>query len=435
MGNLTYDSIVNYKTTIDNNRNNLDIILRNYKSNVGTIDSNINGIKFEQWQDDVSDMFSDYKDYLANGVVSKLNSSIGTNGSLRKLKELIDSLYNQCSKYISNFESVKTKYGDLKFGNDNKLFYVSGDINDEELLTNLNRDFSSQRDIINSTLTELQSLRFDTIVDFSGSYASLPDINDYQVKTKPVEPVIISQFDVVKVYIEDKGYVNMYYLGTDDQGRSYFSESVDDKAKAYRAVIPGMGSTAQSWVTDVSTLTMPGGADAAFAFVIFGGNTGDMTVGNVLKKIGKSYANGYYTGNAHFNETIIFEDPNIAPEVVSRASHEVDEGKIYYAVDRENLNAVPLKEVLANGFDTDEHPNIVLAPGEKITTSYHRFLWVSDHYTIGYDDKPVTLVWNEYRKAYFVLKENGYSSYDENEGIYYVTLDKLKDKKTKFVTK
>ncbi len=434
MGNLTYDSIVNYKTTIDNNRSNLEIILRNYRSNVNTIDSNINGIVFDIWQDDVSDMFSDYKDYLTRGVVSKLNNSVGTNGSLRKLKELIDSLYNQCSKYISNFENVRTKYGDLNFGNDNKLFYVSGDINDEELLTNLNRDFSSQRDIINSTLTELQSLRFDTIVDFSGSYATLPDINDYQVN-RTVEPVYINQYDIVKVYIEDRGYVNMYYLGTDYLGRSYFSESLDKNAKAYRAVVPGMGSTARSWLTDISVYSMPGGADAAFAFVIFGGNTDDMTVGNVLKKIGKGYANGLYTGNANFNETIVFEDPSIAPEIVSRGDHEVDEGKVYYAVDRDNLDAVSLSEVLANGFDTDEHPNIVLAPGEKITTSYHRFLWVSDHYTIGSDDEPVTLVWNEYRQAYFVLKENGYSSYDEHEGIYYVTLDKLKDSKTKFVTR
>jgi len=425
LGNLTYDDIVKYKNSIDNNKDNFNIIMNNYISNVNSIDSNIKEIKFDNWKDPVSDVFDDYIDYLNTGVVNKLNNSISNTGSLRKLKELVQSLYDQCSKYISNFEGVKTKYGDMNFDSSNKLSYVNEENADLDLLVNLNRDFSSQRDIINNTLNELRSLKFDTIVDFSTSYATLPDIYDYKVKG--AEPVVINQFDIVKVYIEGRGYVDMYYLGTDYLGRSYFSETLDDDAIAYRAVVPGMGSTAQSWLTDADTLSMPGGVDAVFAFVIFGGNTGDMTKGDVLRKIGSSYANGQYVGSNKFNESISFENPSIAPEIVARSQHTTDTSRTYYAVDFDNLETVSLEEAIRRGFNSDEHPNITLEPGQKIISSYQVFWFIYDHNTIGSDSKSVTLIWNEEKQAYYVLGENGYSTFVDYEGIYYITLDKLKD--------
>ena len=425
MGNLTYDDIVKYKNSIDNNKDNFNIIMNNYISNVNSIDSNIKEINFDNWKDPVSDVFDDYIDYLNTGVVNKLNNSISNTGSLRKLKELVQSLYDQCSKYISNFEGVKTKYGDMNFDSSNKLSYVNEENADLDLLVNLNRDFSSQRDIINNTLNELRSLKFDTIVDFSTSYATLPDIYDYKVKG--AEPVVINQFDIVKVYIEGRGYVDMYYLGTDYLGRSYFSETLDDDAIAYRAVVPGMGSTAQSWLTDADTLSMPGGVDAVFAFVIFGGNTGDMTKGDVLRKIGSSYANGQYVGSNKFNESISFENPSIAPEIVARSQHTTDTSRTYYAVDFDNLETVSLEEAIRRGFNSDEHPNITLEPGQKIISSYQVFWFIYDHNTIGSDSKSVTLIWNEEKQAYYVLGENGYSTFVDYEGIYYITLDKLKD--------
>ena len=430
MGVLTYSEIVKLKSSIDNNRSN-------FTANVNSISTDMRSITFDGWNDAVSDKFSDYIDYLSSGVVSKLNDSIGVNGSLRKLKELVDSLYNQCSKYISNFETCKTRYGDLAFNASNSIYFVDTSVEDEELITNLNRDFGSQRDIISNTLSELRKLKFDTIVDFETSYVTIPDIDNYQMASAVVEPVTINQFDLVKVYIEGEGLKEMYYLGTNYKGISYFSESLDDNAIAYSTVVPGSASTSRSWLTDTSTLAMPGGADAYFAFVISGGNTGKITKGNVLKKIGKSYANGQYVGSWKFNESICFENGAIAPEIVSRSGRTTDPSITYYAVDFENLETVSLRSIVNSeeGFNTSEHPAIKLEAGEKITTSYHFFLWMYDNYSIGNSDKPVILIWDDNAKAYYVAGENGYSTNVEFEGIDYVTIDKLNESRTKFVTK
>ena len=635
MGSITYEDIVSYRNTIDTYRANYNLLIDNYKTNVGTIKSNISNISFTEWEDDIATDFSDYKDLLNNGIIGKLSSSIGTEGSLRKLIELVNSLYDQCDAYIKNIGLIKEK--ESSFTLDSTGGFSSSDDSFSESLSEINRTLSGDRDTISNTLTELQSLKFDSIVDFNTSYVRINSLADYQITSSTPEPVIINQYDLVLVTIEvvtdeeydsyrdtyqetlnriqeysngqiyirevsertqdsydysninlryytnpwdflrglcelydedindyidangnitragyeriidynigrfgqdsrlddiifvdpdeiykqdfiasgalpvdalsmydrfttvrcyetieefeadlldgnDEQVINMfiasipkggrntyntmlslgvvgnqgqmptkemYYLGTDSKGRSYFSESLDKNAKAYRTQIPGVATTAQTYLNSSEAYTMPGYAEARIGFVIMGGNTNDMTVGNVLEKWGGTYANGFYVDDTNFNNSIVFDDPSIAPTIVERGTSQYDYANAYHVKNIDYNECIPLSDILSSSdkFNTSEHPDIILNPGDKITSTYNirlgdwEWFFGWDTYTIGDDENTYVLTWDPDREAYYVVDGSGtYYTANHNmgegteggRGRSYIRLDKLKDSDTKF---
>ena len=406
MSTLKYDDIVKYRDTILDNKDNLDLIIDSYKTKISDINDYNSKIKFDDWEDSISVSLSDYKDTLNSGVISKLNNSISTEGSARKLKELIDSLYEQCNSYINNVDGIKARNDAFSLDDTGKI--VSSDSAFTQTLVDVNRELNGQLDIIDNTLNELKKLKFDSIVDFNNGYVTIPSIENIELTITPKEPITINQFDRVVVNIDGEEK-EMYYLGTDSKGRSYFSESLDKNAKAYRGVLPNEATTAQTYLNDPETYSNPWTADAyasaRIGFVLFGGNTGDMTVGNILNG-----PNGHYTQDANFNTSIVFENPDIAPEIVERGETEYNGSTAYHVSYYDPNECVSLKDILnAEGKynDTGEHPNIVLQPGEYIKVDYG---WWYGTSTFGDKETSQVLIWDEDNQCYYLSDSYGYST-------------------------
>ena len=175
-------------------------------------------------------------------------------------------------------------------------------------------------------------------------------------------------------------------------------------------------------------------------FVLTGGNTGTLTKGNVLSKILGSYANAQYVGDSNFNNSIVFEDGSIAPEIVERGDSSYDAANAYHVINLDNNPTVSLSSILKSDTAISEtyHPDILLKPGEKIDTSYGWWLFSTDC-SIGSDSESVLLHYDEDQKKYYVVSETGgYYTAQRNEASDYgyrmITIDKLNNKNTKYHT-
>jgi hypothetical protein len=301
-------------------------------------------------------------------------------------------------------------------------------------------------------LSQIQALRFDSEVSFDGRYVPRElSLTDNEKTNVVSEPVIINQFDKVKVALQtedssEASVKEMYYLGTDSQGRSYFSESLDDSAIAYVAVWPSALSTTDAdinhWADDYADnpILASSMAESRALFVLTGGNTGTLTKGNVLSKMFGAYANAQYVGDSNFNNSIVFEDGAIAPEIVERGDNSYDAANAYHVIDVDSHPTVSLSSVLQSDTALSEtyHPDILLQPGERIDTSYGWWLFSTDC-TIGSDSESVLLHYDEDQKKYYVVSETGgYYTAQRNEASDYgyrmITIDKLNNKNTKYVT-
>ncbi len=463
MNSLTNNEIKELKTLLENHKENLSVVFSSYKQNIKTINTNLDSISFSDWEDDVATSFNEYINGLKNGVVANLNSSIGEAGSLRKLQELFEDLELACgdyTKYIDQCSEADPFIGNSPDGIGlSRTEHVITSTNsttpsEEETLdvAKCNEELSIIRESISSMLSQIQALRFDSEVSFDGRYVPRElSLTDNEKTNVVSEPVIINQFDKVKValQIEDSSEASvkeMYYLGTDSQGRSYFSESLDDSAIAYVAVWPSALSTTDAdinhWADDYADnpILASSMAESRALFVLTGGNTGTLTKGNVLSKMFGAYANAQYVGDSNFNNSIVFEDGAIAPEIVERGDNSYDAANAYHVIDVDSHPTVSLSSVLQSDTALSEtyHPDILLQPGERIDTSYGWWLFSTDC-TIGSDSESVLLHYDEDQKKYYVVSETGgYYTAQRNEASDYgyrmITIDKLNNKNTKYIT-
>ena len=174
---LTLDNIKEFKNLIDDNRENFNVVLNNYKDNVDVIISTLNLINFDNWSDDVADIFSSYIESLKNGIALSLDNSVQQDGSVYKLIELINDLYDKCTLYIESVESFTTQ--DPNLVNVVSGFEYSSTITDpvfnETQLQEINNGLSSQRDVISGLLEEIKNLEFDDSVIFG--LTTMPEIS------------------------------------------------------------------------------------------------------------------------------------------------------------------------------------------------------------------------------------------------------------------
>lgn len=410
---LTVGDIARIKRTIEKNKDNLDVVLRNYRNNVSTISTNLNDMTFSEWEDEMATALSSRRDSLKNGLVSKLNDSVSDKGTLSTLEELISLLYQECEKYLGVFDSDSVPSSD------------------DAMASNMLE--GKQKENISYLLDKLAELRFDSDV----SLETLPSIEP--------QTVVINQFDKVKVVLDGEEK-DMYYLGTDYKGRSYFSETLEDKATAYVASWPGALGTTEAdinhWADQYrdNPWIYSSMVESYSWYVITGGNTGNITKGDVLKKIFGSYANGMVVGDANFNNSIVIENSYFVPEIVERGSNSYDVDNAFHMVNIDASNAVSLASVLQSGVDlsSDYHPDILLKPGEKIEMSYWNFI-IKTNCSIGSDTESLLLHYDEDKKQYYVINsETGgyYTAVRSGDALDYgermITIDKLKDKKTKY---
>ena len=635
-----------YIEIIDNSAENFSLIKSAYRSNVQNASSDLNSITFDSWTDDVSQFFSDYKDELSQGIMTKLNNSIAAGGSLSKLDELLKDLKEKCQSCLNFMTDAKNKYLNVTLNDTDSNFrwdketisspeyaqtheYIS-----QETCASLNVQLQAYYSAISDTLTKISNLKFDdegelelvatptyTLPSDAIETPVVPAIEDVSV-----EPVIINQFDVVSVavsgegdtgltdeqqrasdeyreqlenlsertngriyiaevangddrdesgrkglkyydnpadflralcnetgenindYIGPDGIVNnagyeriidygyfmvgpvtctcdliyydptgehyqefenagvfsnsheghsfydrfetircydtvedfesaylegnddflndwidgvnggrlassmatmislgligsnssapqeeqMYYLGTDYLGRSYFSYSLDDDAKVYRGVAASDLGAAQTWLNDTDKLGDPllgsGYAQARIGFVLTGGNTGDIVVKNILNG-----PNGAYTGNAAFNTSIVYDNPNQAPTVVSRGDSSYNASQAYHVVDIGMSDVVSLSDAKNSNFNV-EAGVIVVQQGESILTRYGGIFgwnWTKEHQYIRGEEGGTYLVWDKDNERYYVFDGIGYSTStqymggDYGRGYKYVTLESL----------
>ena len=447
MSSITNEKIRSINRAIRNTDDSLKLVLGNYKSNIESINSSLNGISFTDWEDDVATKFASYNNYLKTGVVSKLNNSIGTNGSMARLNFLITDLYNKCNAFITNYNSILSK--DTSLTEENGHF-VAGTSEDSERYTveqveQINKRLDEDRDVIESVLKELAALRFDSIIDYDSITSR--DINSYgDIEVTPPETkktTTLVRYDKVLVYIEEFGEEReVYYLGTDSKGRSYFSLSLDNSAKVYRAELPNSADQFSSYLNDVENLAKPGFAEARLGALIMGVDLENVTVKDIL-----SYPNGLYTDDADFNTSITYHDMEYAPEIVERGNESYDPETAYHVMTIDVNSGVSLSDVFDSGSNVlDEHPTIVLKPGESITTKYNIDLgffelptpdFMKESFTIGSDTDYTFLVWSSEMNRYYVLNNNSYYTSSivggdkHGRGYRYLTISQLRDSSTK----
>ena len=458
MDSLTNSDIKEIRDLISNNKENLSLLFNTYKENVNAISTNINSIDFSDWDDDIATSFSGYCTSLSNGVVASLNDSISDTGSLRKLNELIEDLELACSDYMNYMDNCIAVDPFVGYSSNGVGLSKSEQIitttsfkhseNEKDLdIAKCNGELNTIRESIVNILSQIKTLKFDSTVTFDERYITRDQSLDSSVTPKPV---VINQFDKVKVYVqddEDATIKDMYYLGTDSKGRSYFSETLDDSAIAYVAVWPGVLKSGDAdinhWAEEYADNPIISSSmmESRALFALTGGNTGTLTKGNVLQKMWGSYANGEYVGDSNFNNSLVFENGFYAPEIVERGDSSYDAANAYHIIDVDNNPTVSLSSVLQSGNVLSEsyHPDILLKPGEKIETSYRYLLILSTDCTIGSDSESVLLHYDEDQKQYYVVSGSGgyYTAVRENDaadfGNRMISIDQLNNKKTKYI--
>ena len=440
---ITNEKIKNINKAIRNNSESLKSVLSNYKNNIEKINTNLKGIDFSDWDDGIALKFTDYKNYLTTGVVTKLNSSIAANGSEARLNYLITDLYNKCNAYLTNYNSIQSKDSSLVPDGDGFTSISEEESNHytKDQVDVINRRLKEDRDIIENVYNELSSLRFDTIVNYSGSQ-EINTYSDLSIPTQVKKTTTLVQFDKVLIAVgEDQTLQEMYYLGTDSKGRSYFAPSLDQNALVYRAELPEEVKGFTSYLNDPEYLAKPGFAEARMGALLFGDNLGEVRVKDILQEF-----NGLYTEDANFNTSITYHDSTYAPEVIEHGENTYDPERAYHVMNIDKNLCVSLSQLFDEGSGNliDSHPNIILKPGEKITTKYNVDLglfeigFLKDSYTIGSDDSFVILSWDEDKQLYYVLNDNGsYSTAsfaggkNYGRGYRYIRAEQLTDPSTK----
>ena len=409
------EDIVNH---LDAQRENLEYLFRAYRRNVEDIEDYITDISKSDrgWDDPVSELFHAHVDSLKTGIVPKLNNSIAAKGPLDTLDELIELLENECYRYLTGIKD------------DTRPDDISATTNDP-----FDGAFTTQEQVISDILDQIASIRFDSDV------ADI-DLTAYIPPTIEKKTVTVNQFDKVKVNVDGETKV-MYYLGTDSQGRSYFSETLDNDATAYVTKWPGQVGTSEadinSWASKYqdNPWLYQEMLKSQAAFSILGGNTGTITKGNVLKKYGNNYANGAYVGDSNFNNSIVFENSYYAPEVVESGGNGYDAENAFHVLNFEDTKTVYYSDFKSGNVSLYDEgfPDIVLKPGEKITPSYGWAIFATNC-TIGSDTESVILHYDKDEYKYFVVnKETGgyYTAMRENDACDYgfrsITIDKLRE--------
>lgn len=463
MSALNKTTIENYIKIIDDNSTNLGLLRSAYGTNIQNIETDLNAISFDYWDDDIASALSGYKNFIKNDALAKLKNSLSNEGTFNQLELLLNDLKSKCQTCLDLMNGVGDLYMGVQLSSTGDSFvfqegsFISSTdyasthyVGTEDDCATLNTELVNQFAAITDTLTKLQNLKFDDVIDYELAATStfeLPDTPHFEFvpitedptqEERVIVPITINQGDKVMVYKppsvegEEGENIPMYYLGTDNKGRSYFSESMEESALVYRAILPNGVSTAQTYLNDTEYLGDPllgsGFASARIGFVLLGGNTGDMTVGNIL-----SYPNGAYTGDANFNTSLVYDDSSQAPEVVELGEGTYDPSNAYHMVYIEPDNCVSLQAIYDEAYDLSSHPTIVLQPGEKITTKYGGILGIDftkEKHTIGSDDVATYLVWDDARGRYYVIGEDGgyYTSArygDYGRGYRYVSIESL----------
>ena len=169
------------KTSLDNNKANLATVISNYKTQVDSINTTINNITFDSWKDSVADEYSSYIEFLKQGIVSKLNSSINTKGSIATLEQLLTDLETKCNEYLNIIDSATKDSTNMisyiestnSFA-DSPIVYGSEEVKENRTtnITELNTQFSNLTTSIDDILEKIKSLEFDMSLDYQPS-------NDY----------------------------------------------------------------------------------------------------------------------------------------------------------------------------------------------------------------------------------------------------------------
>jgi len=408
VADFTEDDIYKIKIAIERSEETLTSIVNTLKTNVNAVSEKIGEISFEGWIDEPSSLTSQLVTSLKNSIITPLQASINEGGSLSRLLVLLDALKKECNTFVTN-------YGDYQAG--------VGAVEEKLSAMGTETPRQDQKRVISELLDEIQTLRFDTEV----TNTELPHRMIVRQKTE------VNQFDVVRVFMDGE-FKDMYYLGTDYKGRSYFSETLNNDAPAYYSVWPEALNQKQADI--VEHMAEPYMMDGYISYVIFGGNTGNLTKGNVLEKWGNSYANGAAVGDSNFNESIVFEDSEYVPAIVERGGSSYNPDMAYHVIDAAYVSendSVPLSSVVdssGNWIDNGKHPNILLKPGEKIYSHYGWILIFGHDEKIGSDDSETLLIWDESQRAYYVYKNMGYytsQNYSHGEGYDYITEEKLRE--------
>ena len=389
-------------------------LLLNYKKKIGDINDYITDFTPDHsgWEDSVADLFYARVDTLKKGVVQSLNNSIQENGPVDTLEELIDELDAAVYTYIKGIDDPDRPQD------------ISATTNDP-----FDGAFTSQEQLISDILDKIASIRFDSDVSEMVVHVEPPKIEK--------QTVTVNQFDRVKVNIGDEVKV-MYYLGTDEQGRSYFSETLDDDAPAYSSMWPGQVQTDDAFINDLDNyVTDPKlryGMNQYRIMFQAANDTSSLTKGKIVHKLpnGHYYNWEYVGGNNGFNESIVFESTYYAPEIVERSDSSYNSSSAFHVVgvgDRKRVSYSSVKNGEVSLFE-EQYPDIVLKPGEKIKASYGGFIGLfATNCTLGSDTSSVLLRYDASLGRYYEvdLGSGGYYTSDGNSDANYrsITVEKL----------
>ena len=165
---------------IKNNKENISKVIKNYKNNIDTINNRINSINNTKWKDDVETEYSSYIDYLKNGIVLKLNSSIEQLGTLTTLEKLLKDLEKKCNEYTKTIKEVGYTYTSVCFDETNNNFrkmevlateeyFAARTIADTSDVENLNTQFSNLVKSIDDILSKLKEIKFDSEIEYKSN--------------------------------------------------------------------------------------------------------------------------------------------------------------------------------------------------------------------------------------------------------------------------
>ena len=395
-------------------REDFHTLLRNYKKKIEDIDDYITDVTTDHagWEDPVGEAFYSRISSLKNGVVQKLKDSIQENGPVDTLEELLDELEAACHRYIKGIDDP------------DRPADMSATTNDP-----FDGAFTSQEQVISDILDKIASIRFDSDVSDMVVHVEVPKIEK--------QTVTVNQFDKVKIKVGEEIKV-MYYLGTDEQGRSYFSETLDDDAPAYASMWPGQAQTDDAFINDLDNyVTDPKlryGMNQYRIMFQAANDTSSLTKGKVVHKLPNGrYSNWEYVGgNNGFNESIVFESTYYAPEIVERSDSSYNSSSAFHVVgvgDRKRVSYSAVKSGEVSLFE-EQFPDIVLQPGEKIKASYGGiFGLLATNCTLGSDTSSVLLRYDASLGRYYEvdLGSGGYYTSDGNSDANYrsITVEKL----------
>ena len=165
------EKIEKIKKIIDKHKDNISLVIKNYKNNINTINNKVNGASTTTWKDDVQTEYSSYMDNLKNGIVYKFNASQEETGSLTTFEQLLKDLEEKCNDYLKVISS-NSGYTYVFFDKENNNFFRADTVFREEStpairdninVSELNTQFSKLVTSINDILKKLKELRFESV--------------------------------------------------------------------------------------------------------------------------------------------------------------------------------------------------------------------------------------------------------------------------------